>query len=210
MDTTWYESLEWFKRTPRIRTVLFVCTGNSCRSPTAEYYFKELTHWYDRVAAFSRGTEVEATIQRLKANGVEDPQLFVSPEVKKVIGHKNSEFLAKHKPQQITETDVEEADIVLAMERKHRDLLRKSFPAHAYKIFSLKGFVERSDDNDSTDIDVGNPFIPPAIKTDRNIVEGKIPYLRYMQNYAKILTLIGVYVRSLIEIMYVLNKDHKK
>lgn len=93
--------------------VLFVCTGNMCRSPAAE---KLLAH-YGSAKGFqarSRGLGVQPNFglhkkmaALLKAEGVAD------------LGHKAS---------LVTEPDVDWADLILVMEEAQQDALGELFP----------------------------------------------------------------------------------
>ncbi len=206
MNSDWYESLDWFKKTQKIKKVLFVCSGNTCRSPAAQYYFKEQTHWWDGLSSFSRGTEVNALLASLRARGIDIKSLMVEPESKKVMGYDEASFLSKHEAQQISAEDVAKADIVLTMEKKVRDLLRGEYPESSYKIFTLKGFVEANDDT-SASLDIGNPFLPPPIRKKDGIDAGKKKYYLYLKNYAEIFVLIKTYVRRLVEILYILKEQ---
>jgi len=206
----WYKSLEWFKRTKRVRRILFVCSGNSCRSPTAEYYFNRIAHWLKGVRAFSRGTEVGRIMAILKSRGIDIKHLMVEDEVKRVIGDKTSSFLKKHRARQVSAKDVVKADLVLTMEKSARDLLRAEYSGMAYKIFTLKGFIEQTDHMPAADLNIGNPFIPPVIREEKGIIIGRIGYYRYIQNYRVILEMIEGYVRRLIEIIYLLEEEKKR
>lgn len=216
MNLDWYKSLEWFKRTKKIKKVLFVCSGNTCRSPSAEYYFKKMTSWWGGLKSFSRGTDVGKILADLESRGIDIKELFAVDEVKKVIGDKDSKFLKNHVATQITSEDMVEADLILTMERKLRDLLRGIFSAQSYKIFTLKGFVERTDNNRTANLEIGNPFIPPLIAKKQGILKDQPreliprydkPYYLYLKNYMKILLIIEKYVRKLIETLYLLKKE---
>ncbi len=210
MDVRWYKQLEWYAKTPKVRRVLFVCSGNTCRSPSAAYYFNTTASWWSGLKAFSRGVEVTSILATLRAKGIKIKSLMMEEEPKKVIGDRLSEFLAKHKAQQISSKDIAKADLIVTMEKGVRDRLKREFSPSAYKIFTLKGFVERTENGAIAELDIGNPFLPPAIKRERGVTLGNVAYLRYLQNYAKILELIKAYVRRLIEILYLLREERKK
>lgn len=208
MNSRWYKSLEWFSQTKKVKRVLFVCSGNSCRSPAAVYYFNKFTHWWSGVSSFSRGTEVNKILQTLQARGIDIKKLMIEPESKKVIGDRESKFLSEHVATQVSAKDVLKADLVLTMEKAIRNELRAAYPDAAHKIFTLKGFVDKTDDSSSS-LDIGNPFIPPAIRKKEGITEGKIGYYRYIQNYAKIFAEIELYVRKVVEIIYLLKAEKR-
>lgn len=210
MNLKWYKSLELFNKTKKIKRILFICSGNTCRSPAAVYYFKEFTSWWSGISAFSRGTEVVAILSALQARGININKLMVEPESKKVIGDKTSKFLSNHEATQISDEDIFKADLILTMEKSIRNKLRIDYPDFAYKIFTLKGFVTQTDNDLLTNLDVGNPFLPPAVRKIQNVTEGKVAYYRYLQNYANIFEEIKIYVRKVVEIIYSLNTQKKR
>ena len=206
MKLDWYKSLDWFKKTPKVRYVLFVCSGNTCRSPSAEYFFNKVARNAGLgVVAFSRGTEVKAILEGLKARGINIDTLFLEPETVKAIGESAS-YMKKHAATQVSKGNISTADLVLTVEASVRDKLRAANPDAAYKIFTLKGFVSQNEN--SSGLDIGNPFMPPPIRKKEGIVEGKVGYYKYIQNYAKVFAEIQVLVRQLIEILYLL--EHEK
>lgn len=104
--------------------ILFVCTGNTCRSPMAEAILNSLAKENKLdVCAFSRGTSVFLG---------ED----VNPKAKKSlkrIGIHDFEHISK----QITEIDMESADLVLTMTASHKMMLKSIFPKYSSKIYTL-------------------------------------------------------------------------
>lgn len=107
-------------------TVLFICTANIIRSPLAEYLFRhrikkinQSQRWQVRSAGvWTRGgsptdEKVEAYLKEL---GIE---------------------ISNHLSQEVNERLLAEADIVLVMERGHREALQIEFPEHATKIYLL-------------------------------------------------------------------------
>jgi protein-tyrosine phosphatase len=94
------------------QTVLFVCTGNVCRSLAAERLLAANANC--SLLPFSRGIAVNSfcPIPRfvhefLEARGA---------------------GAAGHRPAQVTEEDVNRADLILVMEELHYDMLTDKFP----------------------------------------------------------------------------------
>ena len=118
-------------RVKRIR-VLFVCTGNICRSPTAEGIFAHLVRergFADRIIVDSAGTinehEGEApdsrTLRTARQYGVDLSQL---------------------RARQIRKDDYKQFHYIMAMDRDHLRLLRMGQPtAHAARIQLFCDFV---------------------------------------------------------------------
>jgi len=198
MSLAWYEKQEWMKRTPHLNHIIFACYGNTCRSPAAEFYGRTLTHWWDGLTIESRGVI-----------NMEPDLRFAAPETVKVIGAKLSAILANHRSKKMSHSDMKHADLVLAMTVKVRDILRGEFPDFAYKIFTLKGFVQETEHTPLANIDVENPFQPPEVRKANNIYPGSKAYYHYVQNYARILGTIEKFVRSAIVILHRLKSAEK-
>jgi protein-tyrosine phosphatase len=97
--------------TPRAFRVLFVCTGNTCRSPLAAAALREeLGTDADRVEVGSAGTAAE--------DG--EPASDGSIRVAGASGFD----LGAHRSRRLTPDLVRSADLVLVMERRHRDAIR--------------------------------------------------------------------------------------
>ncbi|MDQ7773009.1 MAG: 16S rRNA (cytidine(1402)-2'-O)-methyltransferase [Elusimicrobiales bacterium] len=108
--------------------VLFVCTGNTCRSAMSEHYARRLAAEHDLDVEFSSagisaapgaGMPPEA-LAALAAEGVEDP------------GHESSPAESEA---------VEDADLVLAMTAAHKTALLAAFPDARKKTFTLAEYA---------------------------------------------------------------------
>ncbi|HOK39529.1 MAG TPA: low molecular weight protein arginine phosphatase [bacterium] len=126
-----------------VRKILFVCTGNTCRSPMAQFYFtkkiKELN--IKDVSADSAGIYCFNISNTLSPNTI---------EVLKEIGI-NAE---NYKPKNITDEMLINFDLILTMSNSHKELLVKYCPEHKDKIFTLVEFSCM--DNEIKEID--DPF----------------------------------------------------
>lgn len=107
--------------------VLFVCTGNTCRSPMAEGIYNSLSE-----GAFSRGLMAEggnASVNAIKA-------------VKKL-----GIDISKHASRQLTIEDIDEADLVLTMTEGHKRAILNAVP-DTDKVFTIGEYAGKSDVSD--------------------------------------------------------------
>lgn len=114
-----------------IMHLLFVCTGNTCRSPLAEAAWR----------AF--GTpEITASSAGLSAT----EGLAISPHSAQV-AKKWGEDLTKHRARRLSDSLAHKADYLIAMTGDHARILRSRFPHR--KVLELGDFL--ADDNDKND-----------------------------------------------------------
>jgi protein-tyrosine phosphatase len=107
--------------------ILFVCTGNTCRSPMAEAIAKHLL-----------AERLHCGIQELEDRGVIVASAGVaammgghaSPESVRVIAEMGLD-LADHETQPLTEPLVRHADVIYVMSRAHRESLLAQWPGAA-------------------------------------------------------------------------------
>ena len=111
-----------------MKTVLFVCTANVCRSPMAEAIFNAL--------AEDRGLHFRARSSGLAA--LEDEPIAPKAraaleEVGIPVGH--------HRARQVNESMLREADLVLAMTPRHMAQLRERYGSLSYKVHTLPRYA---------------------------------------------------------------------
>jgi protein-tyrosine-phosphatase/tRNA A37 threonylcarbamoyladenosine synthetase subunit TsaC/SUA5/YrdC len=107
--------------------VLFVCTGNTCRSPMAEALMR------GRVAR-RLGCEPQELAERgvliLSAGVAAMAGSAASPEARTAVGQRGLD-LSSHESQPVSDRLVRFADVILAMTRGHRDALLRQWPEAA-------------------------------------------------------------------------------
>jgi protein-tyrosine phosphatase len=117
----------WGKST-LIHSILFVCSANICRSPMAEGLMKGLVRdqadqWRIESSglwALSQAPAAENTLRVLMERGID---------------------LSAHESRIITRQMVEEFNLILTMEKNHKEALKVAFPEHTGKIFTLREMV---------------------------------------------------------------------
>ena len=123
--------------------LMFVCTGNTCRSVMAEYIFKTMIQGDVEVCSAGMAAEdgsspSENTIEVCKSHGID---------------------VSDHKSTNVANSNIEDMDLVLTLETSHRNTLRKRYPD--LDIFTIKEF------NDVDYIyDIDEPFM-----SDLNVYE---------------------------------------
>lgn len=112
---------------PIIKNIMFVCTGNICRSPMAEAIFKKMVSREAEIRAFSSGTHAR------EANLATENSILVSRDA--------GIELSNHRAQKLVAEMVGQADMILAMETLHVEyILSLDFSARD-KTFPLARFA---------------------------------------------------------------------
>ncbi|MDG5787324.1 low molecular weight protein arginine phosphatase [Evansella sp. AB-P1] len=105
--------------------ILFVCTGNTCRSPLAEAIAKHKKS--------NRNVEVKSAGIHVM-NGMP-----MSEGSKAVLANKGIE--QEHQSQLINEELLEWADVILTMTESHKNAIIQRFPKRNDEIFTLKEYI---------------------------------------------------------------------
>jgi len=131
------------KKSAKKIKILFICTGNTCRSPMAELLFKdqlskrELAH---RVTASSAG------LMAARGQPASEGAMVVSRE--------SGLDLSSHRSRQLTRKELLEADLILVMQKSHLDYLQQDLQPLRKEIRLLSQFAE----GPSAGTDIRDPF----------------------------------------------------
>ena len=120
-----------------MKKILFVCTGNVCRSPMAEGMLRHMLRGRDDIQVASAG------LGALDGLHVTD----VAAEVVAELGVD----ISSHLSQSLNSDLVRQADFIFVMTRQHQDALQTLFPSASEKTFLLREF-EGSSAGENKDI----------------------------------------------------------
>ncbi|ANU14033.1 Low molecular weight protein tyrosine phosphatase [Planococcus halocryophilus Or1] len=130
--------------------ILFVCTGNTCRSPMAE-----------AIVTAKNLKEIEA-----RSAGIFAGEAPLSENAQSVLNQQQISFSHTSKP--LDMEDLEWAELVLTMTNSHKMAILQAYPETAAKLFTLKEFAA-----DSTE-DVSDPYGGPIALYEKTFQELKL------------------------------------
>jgi len=137
---------EAIEKVLKTKTVLFVCTGNSCRSVMAEGLMRKKMREKNRddVEIISAGLMMlggmgatEPTVELLKTEGVD---------------------VSGHRSQRVTVEMLQKSDLILVMEKHHEERILQLVPEVKNRLFLLKEFAKIKDSDLNIDDPIGRSF----------------------------------------------------
>jgi RpiB/LacA/LacB family sugar-phosphate isomerase len=173
-----------------MKTVLFVCTGNICRSPMAEGLFRHATRGRTDCRVLSAGVGAlegqppsSHAVRALNELGIDISQL---------------------RSRMLTSELVEEADYIFGMTHSHVDQVNLLFPQAAEKTFLLREFDETLDEFEKDISDpIGGSYETYAYCRDQ-IEQGIFSMLNFIEQAAQSQTAPGAAPKCRIA----LGSDH--
>lgn len=119
--------------------VLFICLGNICRSPMAEFVLKNMVN--------NKGLQNEFFIDSAATSGYNEmAHEGIYGEAKEILKQMNIPF-TEHFSRQIRKEDYQKFDYILAMEQKNiPDILRIVGEDKQNKVYRLLDFTEKPRD----------------------------------------------------------------
>lgn len=125
-----------------MKRILFVCTGNICRSPTADGIAR---HWAERLGVLGEVEFDSAGTHAYHTGEAPDPR---AQRAARSRGYDLSRLRARP----VVPQDFERFDLILAMDRGHLVWLRRECPAeHRHKLSMFTAWSEHYRDADVPD-----------------------------------------------------------
>ena len=115
----------------RTKNILFVCTGNSCRSVMAMELLKK---------KMAKREDVQITAAGLSIL----PGMGASFETKRLLLEEGID-VSKHRAQQLTAETLKKTDLVLVMQKVHEQRILRDYPFVKNRLYLLKEFAKIDD-----------------------------------------------------------------
>ncbi|MBO5349829.1 MAG: low molecular weight protein arginine phosphatase [Clostridia bacterium] len=123
--------------------IMFVCTGNTCRSAMADGLAKKIIKEKNlNIQVYSAGT-FAMTGEHASYNSV-------------AIMKEYDVDIALHKATNIEESNIQNMDLILCATKNHKSELISRYNNLKEKIYTMKEYVEL--DNNQTDMDIKDPW----------------------------------------------------
>ncbi len=128
------------------KTVLFVCTGNSCRSVMAKALLEK------KLKEQGRSDDIEVLSAGLMMLG----GLSAAEEVKELLKQEGMD-VSRHRSQGVTGSMLKKSDLILVMEKMHEERILKIAPEVRNRLFLLKEFAKIKESS----LDISDPIGRP-------------------------------------------------
>lgn len=128
--------------------ILFVCTGNTCRSSMAEGIFKHMMK--------------NANIENINVSsaGISAYEGDAANEKAIVALNKKGIDITLHKAKLLTKELISESSLILTMTSSHKRMIITALPEHSNNVYALKEFayIINGEETDSKNLDIADPY----------------------------------------------------
>ena len=128
--------------------ILFVCTGNTCRSSMAEGIFKSMLK------------EMKIEGINVSSAGISAFEGEAANEKAIVTLNKKGIDIKNHRARQLTRKIINESDLVLTMTESHKKTILNLFPECTGKVYALKEYacILSDDESAGENPDIADPY----------------------------------------------------
>jgi protein-tyrosine-phosphatase len=142
--------------------ILFVCSGNVCRSPMAEAFLRVLLP-----------ARLKNNVKILSAGTLGIFGNLASEEAIAVMNEKNID-IRNHISQGVSHELLSESDLILVMAREHLELLQEHYPGVRENIFLLRKFDISPQERREDSVQDPMGFGVEHYRTTRDVIEKEI------------------------------------
>ena len=137
--------------------ILFVCTGNTCRSAMAQAYFNSRAQFFQ-----SQVDRCQERQNEMYADSAGIAAFEGQAATKDAIDAMETLYhidLSGHQSKQVTSALIEKADLVLAMTGMHKKILQENYPDSSGKIYTLGEYSHRdAPEQPYPSLDIPDPY----------------------------------------------------
>ena len=117
-------------------TVLFVCTGNTCRSPMAQHMLAG--------ALRESGGDADIRVESAGLAAADGAQM--SAGAQRALARRGVTAAGRHRSRRLTAGMVADAGLILTMTMAHKNALLRLFPDAVEKVFTLREYAAFDED----------------------------------------------------------------
>ncbi len=133
------------------KSVLFVCTGNSCRSVMAKGLLEKM------LTLEKQHSKSKEKLQALSAGTAAPPEAGATKETIELMAGEGID-VSSHKTTLLTDDLIRGVDLILVMERKHKEIILGRVPEVKEKVYLLTEFARMPEEKTLVDPDIPDPI----------------------------------------------------
>lgn len=157
-----------------IKRILFVCTGNSCRSVIAEFLLKKM---------IKESGALNPEEYKIYSAGINPMEGMTPPKNTVKVLMNEGINISGYRARRVTPNMIDKADVVLVMQDYHKESVN-SMTEDKNKVYLLKEYCNINEKKNENDLNIPDPIGKPletyeiCLMTIRNCLENLIQKLR--------------------------------